>query len=558
MSLPHSTPAGSGGHGQGLPPYAAFRPTGELPRLRAEQLGLTASDLDAGLASLPFPADEPLCLACDPSPLDESQLVVVSPAAAGLIGLTPAAFRQPAWSALLSGEAVLEQTPSYATVYAGHQFGVFVPRLGDGRALNLGRVRGWELQLKGAGSTPYARHADGRAVLRSSVREFLCSEAMAALGVPTTRALSLVHSATPVFREQVEPGAVVCRMAPSFVRFGHFEYLTLRRRPELSWLLIDHLIEQQPLFQAASGLTDGRRLSAFFEAVMTATAQLMAHWTAEGFMHGVMNTDNFSILGLTIDYGPFGWMEGFEAQSVCNHSDDQGRYRFSHQPAIGLWNVERLLAALTAVAVWRLGQVAGSQWTEAWREDLMPRYEAAFQAHFQQLMAKKLGVAALPSMQGLIDGLYPLLQRQQIDYPRFMRGLAGLDLRQAPDQSPEAWASVLDECPDRDDGLAWLRQYRGLALAQAAPGVSPDQASQLPAKALADWQQARRAANPAFVLRNWVGEEIIRALEDEGDSGPIEKALRVFLSPYEDHPEAAHWRAAPPDWAKNLSLSCSS
>jgi len=371
------------------------------------------------------------------------------------MGLQPEALQSnPAWIELLSGAATLKERPAYASVYAGHQFGSFVPRLGDGRALNLAAINGWVLQLKGAGTTPYARFADGRAVLRSSVREFLCSEAMAGLGVPTTRALSLVVSSTAVFREQPEPAAIVCRVAPSFIRFGHFEYFAARGRPDLMIQLMDVLIRHQPAFEGLRGQQGADRLIAFFELAVERTAALMAHWTAVGFMHGVMNTDNFSILGLTLDYGPFGWMEGFSAGHICNHTDSQGRYAFGQQPSVGLWNLQRLLVALSTIDP--------GQPIEKRNEALIEQYQQAFQTHFHHRMAKKLGLDPhLPTdqLESLLQGLYGLLSAKSCDFPTWMRNLSRVDLTVDPAEPSDfarAYGALADHGLHHGDLVEWL------------------------------------------------------------------------------------------------------
>ncbi|MFZ9670147.1 MAG: protein adenylyltransferase SelO [Burkholderiaceae bacterium] len=526
-----------------LPPLSAYPPSGVVPQCSPESLGLKPEAWQKGLGQL---VPQGLGLACDPTPLDRAEWVSVSSRAASLLGLTPdELLQQPAWLALLSGQQTVQGHAAYASVYAGHQFGVFVPRLGDGRALNLGMLNGWELQLKGAGPTPYARHADGRAVLRSSIREYLCSEFMAALGVPTTRALSLVSAATPVFRETTETAAVVCRLAPSFVRFGHFEYLASQQQPALLQELVDHLVQTQPNFEALRGQPSGAsRNRAFFEQVADQTAALMAHWTVQGFMHGVMNTDNFSILGLTIDYGPYGWMEHFAVHHICNHSDHQGRYAYSQQPSIGLWNLQRLLVALSSVD---LGEPI-----QAINERLIESYEKTFQQTYQTGMARRLG---LPSEQtealaSLLQNLYPLLT--SVDYPRFMRAMAEIDPRENP-QDPagllKGYGPLVDEMLDREALARWLVDYRQLWLADH--GAQAD---------LASWQATVRQANPAFVLRNWVAQEIIQAAQ-EGDWSGLHDGLRIFTNPFDEHldlPHRQHWRQSPPDWAHHLEVSCSS
>lgn len=526
-----------------LPPLSAYRPSGTVPACTLEGLGLAPAAWQPGLSAL---VDDGLGLACDPTPLVDPKLISISSQAALLVGLTPEQLiNQADWLALLAGHKTVAGLPAYASVYAGHQFGVFVPRLGDGRALNLGRLHGWELQLKGAGPTPYARHADGRAVLRSSIREYLCSEFMAALGVPTTRALSLVSATTPVFRETTETAAVVCRLAPSFVRFGHFEYLASQNQPGLMQRLVNHLVDDQPEFMALRGIPEGaERNRAFFEQIAERTATLMALWTVHGFMHGVMNTDNFSILGLTIDYGPYGWMEAFHAGHICNHSDHQGRYAYGQQPSIGLWNLQRLLVALSVLD---LGEPV-----QAINERLIHSYEDHFQRSFQAGMASRLGLTTQhgASFDALLGGLYGLLPA--VDYPRFMRALGSIDPREDPladNGLTVGYQALSDEVLDRQALAAWLGDYRRLW--QVDHGQT---------ESIEAWQQSVRRANPAFVLRNWVAQDIIQAAQ-QGDWSALHDGLRIFSAPFDEHPELSHrqhWRQPPPDWAHHLEVSCSS
>ena len=526
-----------------LPPLSAYRPAGCVPQCSPESLGLPAQAWQTGLGQL---VPQGLGLACDPTPLDQAEWVSISSQAASLLGLNAEQLlQQPGWLALLSGQQTVQGQAAYASVYAGHQFGVFVPRLGDGRALNLGLLNGWELQLKGAGPTPYARHADGRAVLRSSIREYLCSEFMAALGVPTTRALSLVSATPPVFRETTETAAVVCRIAPSFVRFGHFEYLASQQQTALLQQLIDHLIEAQVSFEPLRRQpSSASRNRAFFEQVADQTAALMAHWTVQGFMHGVMNTDNFSILGLTIDYGPYGWMDHFDVHHICNHSDHQGRYAYSQQPSIGLWNLQRLLVAVSAVD---LGEPI-----QAINERLIESYEKTFQQTYRMGMARRLGLQSHQSeaFESLLQSLYALLV--SVDYPRFMRAMGSIDPRQDP-QDPEAlmrgYGPLVDEVLDRAALVAWLVDYRKLWIADQSPQAD-----------VSAWQTGVRQANPAFVLRNWVAQEIIQAAQ-RGDWSGVHDGLRIFTNPFDEHldlPHRQHWRQAPPEWAHQLEVSCSS
>ena len=280
-------------------------------------------------------------------PLSDPYLISYSPAAAAVLDLDPAVFQDPHTTQVFAGNTCLPGMQPLAMLYAGHQFGHYVPQLGDGRAMLLGEVQSahnqhWEWHLKGAGTTPYSRHADGRAVLRSSIREYLASEAMAGLGIPTTRALCLVGSDSPVYREQPETAATVLRMAPSFVRFGSFEVFFYRQQFHHLKTLADYVIQHDFLSLAAAP----QPYLALLHEVIQRTADLFAAWQLVGFAHGVLNTDNMSILGLTLDYGPFGFLDNYDPNFICNHSDQEGRYAFAAQPSIGLWNLRCLAQAL--------------------------------------------------------------------------------------------------------------------------------------------------------------------------------------------------------------------
>ncbi|MEA2721010.1 MAG: serine/tyrosine/threonine adenylyltransferase, partial [Candidatus Eremiobacteraeota bacterium] len=325
-----------------------------------------------------------------PAGIPGARLVAFSPDAAALVSLRPGEERRPEFEALVAGNTLLEGMEPVAALYGGHQFGVWAGQLGDGRAILLGEVRNdavsepqrrrgpdnWELQIKGGGLTAFSRFADGRAVVRSTVREFLASEAMHHLGVPTTRALAMAAGDEPVLRERVERAATMIRMAPSFVRFGSFEIFHYRKQHEHVRTLADYVIDR---FYPECGDADDR-YARFFAAVVERTAALMAHWQAVGFAHGVMNTDNFSILGLTLDYGPYGFMEAYEPGLICNHTDETGRYAFDRQPTIGLWNCFALAEALSSL-------ISKDQ-----IETALAHYEHVYRSAFLDLIRAKLGV----------------------------------------------------------------------------------------------------------------------------------------------------------------------
>lgn len=465
-----------------------------------------------------------------PTPLPEPYLLAYSRNAARLLGLPDSP--QPDLIEVLAGNAVPPGAEPLAAVYSGHQFGVYVPRLGDGRALLLGEVRGadgspWEIQLKGAGRTPYSRQGDGRAVLRSSIREFLCSEAMAGLGVPTTRALSVVGSDFPVFRETTETAAVVARLSPSFVRFGSFEYFAHTGRIERLRELADYVIAR--FYPEA--LDAPEPVLAWLALVVRRTAQLIARWQGVGFMHGVLNSDNMSILGLTLDYGPFQFMDGFDAAHICNHSDSSGRYSWHRQPEIGLWNLYALGQALLPLV---RDEAALRAVLDQYREDFGAALEAEFHA--------KLGLATVrPEDEDLIESLLALLHAQRVDWTIFWRHLSRFQGAAGED------SALRDLFIEREAFDAWALRYR----------------ERLAAEASVDAERSARmlATNPKFVLRNWIAEEVIRAARGdagERDTTPLAQVLALLESPFDEHPGFERYAALPPDWAAGLSLSCSS
>jgi uncharacterized protein YdiU (UPF0061 family) len=478
-----------------------------------------------------------------PAGLPEPYLVGASREVAELFGLDPDEIGRPEFREIFAGNTLPPGSAALAAVYSGHQFGVWAGQLGDGRAHLLGGLRNahghWEIQLKGAGRTPYSRGADGRAVLRSSIREFLCSEAMAALGIPTTRALSVVGADLPVRREEIESAAVVARVAPSFVRFGSFEHWAAHGRSDELRLLADYVIDTfRPECRAADN-----PYSALLADVSRRTGELIARWMAVGFMHGVMNTDNMSILGLTLDYGPFGFMEAFDAGHVCNHSDDRGRYNYRNQPHVGQWNLYRLAEAFRPLA--------GDQ--ALVRAVVDDNYGDAFDAHFEQLMCAKLGLReALPDDENFITGTFALLQQQRPDFTQFFRALSQLPaapqgdfLRGAVDTEKQVKtdAPLRDLFVDRAACDAWLTNWRA-RLAQTPWDDDVRQA-------------AMRAANPKYVLRNWLAEVAIRKAQDK-DFSEVERLLACLRRPFDEQPEFERYAALPPDWANGLEVSCSS
>jgi len=492
-----------------------------------------------------------------PTPVRAPTLIAHAAEVAELLGLDPAACTGDDFVQVFAGNRLLPGMDPFAMCYGGHQFGNWAGQLGDGRAINLGEVRGrdggrWTLQLKGAGPTPYSRMADGLAVLRSSVREFLCSEAMHHLGVPTTRALSLVGTGEQVMRDmfydgrpRAEPGAIVCRVAPSFVRFGNFEILAARGETELLRRLVDHCIRSDFPHLGAPGRDT---CLAWLAEVATRTATMIVHWLRVGFVHGVMNTDNMSILGLTIDYGPYGWLEDYDPDWTPNTTDAQGRrYRYGQQAQIALWNLVRLANAIYPLV-----------------EDV-PALEAALDAYAQRyetewlaMMAGKLGWDALADEadRELVDELFAALRLAETDMTIFFRHLAALPcaeerpLDDATLLAPLVAASYApDAIPDaqRARFTDWFARYRSRVRRDGTPD---------------DVRAARmNRVNPKYVLRNYLAQEAID-LAEAGDDSRVHELLDLLRHPYDEQPGRERYAAKRPEWARHRAgcsmLSCSS
>ena len=466
----------------------------------------------------------------DATTLPDPSLVAFNPDAAQLLDLDPAAAGEPELAHYLCGNRRLPGAEPLAQAYAGHQFGVWVPQLGDGRALLLGEARNargesWDLHLKGAGPTRFSRHGDGRSVLRSAIREYLACEALHGLGIPTTRALAIVGSDLPVQRERLETAATLLRLSPSHVRFGTFEYFAARGDAPRLGELLEYVIGRH--FPAAREAADPALW--VFEEVCRRTATLIAHWMAAGFAHGVMNTDNMSLLGLTLDYGPYGFLDQYDAGFVCNHSDTGGRYAFDQQPGVGMWNCARLGDALLTLG--------GDP--DTWQKAL-ERYWPAFNDAYRRLMRGKLGLnsgdadfaddAGDAGDAELIADLLDLLQQERLDYTGFFRSLASY--------RPGGELAAASESMK-----AWLIRYSARLRAESSVD--------------AERTQRMRRVNPKYVLRNWIAQEAIDAAQ-RGEFELIEALRRLFADPFAEHPGMERFAEPPSAAVRELAVSCSS
>mgnify|MGYP001816983434 FL=1 len=491
-----------------------------------------------------------------PKPTTQPVLVHYSAEVAAELGLHVADIVSPEFLQLMSGNAVADGMDPHAACYGGHQFGNWAGQLGDGRAITLGEVvnepgERFMLQLKGAGPTPYSRMADGLAVLRSSIREFLCSEAMHHLGVPTTRALSLATTGDQVLRDMFydgraayEPGAVVCRVAPSFIRFGSFEIFAAREDHETLRMLADHTIATHFPHLGDPG---PETYAAWFTEVARRTAEMIVHWQRVGFVHGVMNTDNMSIHGLTIDYGPYGWLEDYDPSWTPNTTDAANRrYRFANQPAMAQWNLTRLANAIFPL----VGDA------DLLHEGL-ERYVDGFNVGWQQMMNDKLGLGPVTDGdEQLVGALLDLLPRTETDMTLFFRGLAQVPATSGPLATEALLAPIAPAyyLPEQltgdllDDTVAWLERYRTRARATGLSDI--------------DRADAMNQVNPLYVLRNYLAQLAIDAAQDQDDHGMVAELLDVLRNPYREQPGMERYAEKRPDWARTRAgcsqLSCSS
>lgn len=463
--------------------------------------------------------------ALQPTPLPQPHWVGTSASVADLLELDAGWMASDEALQILSGNARLPGSSPLASVYSGHQFGVWAGQLGDGRAILLGETTGGlEVQLKGSGRTPYSRMGDGRAVLRSSIREFLCSEAMHALGVPTSRALCVTGSPAPVRREETETAAVVTRVAQSFIRFGHFEHFAARDMLDELRTLADYVIDRYYPACRTTPRPGSNAYAALLQAVSERTATLMAHWQAVGFCHGVMNTDNMSILGLTIDYGPFQFLDAFVPGHVCNHSDTQGRYAYNRQPNVAYWNLFCLARAL-------LPLIGDEEMAQA----ALASYKSVFSTDFMARMRAKLGLTTERANDAeLIDAILSLLAKNGVDYTIFWRRLSHA-------VAQGNFEPVRDLFADRAGWEQFLLSYSEL-LTHTDKALAAD---------------LMLKCNPKFVLRNHLGEQAIRAAK-QGDFSELQTLQRLLDRPFDEHPGHDAWADFPPHWASSIEISCSS
>ncbi len=446
--------------------------------------------------------------------LPNAKMVSLNPLGAELIGLRLSDLSSESALRFFSGAEIISGAEPLAMIYSGHQFGGYSPQLGDGRGLLLGQVRGnknilWDIHLKGAGQTPFCRGADGRAVLRSSIREYLASEALHHLNIPTSRALCLIGSDEPVMREKLETAAGLIRLSESHIRFGTFEYFCYTDQPDELKRLADYVLENHyPEFQDDPNPYDRMLLE-----IAARTAQMIAQWQAFGFAHGVMNTDNMSILGHTFDYGPYGFMEVFDPGYICNHSDDMGRYAFDQQPTIGLWNCLALAHAMKQLIM------------PGTLEHMRGHYQVQFFEYYNRLMNRKLGLGEpTEADKNLVIRLLTLLKEHRMDYTIFFRNLS-------------------DAIPQDEAFKDWLKDYHS-RLEQEK--TTPEQR-----------QENMRAINPKYILRNYLAQTAIEQAE-KGSFGEIEQLMKILQRPFDDQPLFDNYAMETPEWGQHLEISCSS
>ena len=452
-----------------------------------------------------------------PTPLIRPHLIHANKDVAKVLDIDESELESEAFVTFLNGKHAVEGSDTFAMCYAGHQFGHYVPRLGDGRAINIGTIDKYHLQLKGAGITEYSRHGDGRAVLRSSIREYLMSEAMQGLSIPSTLCLGIIGSDHNVRRETIEKAAVVCRVSTSWVRFGTFEYYAHEGMFKELEALADYAIDEN--FPHIKGKDN--RYTLLFNDVMIITARLIAQWMSVGFNHGVMNTDNMSIAGLTIDYGPYAFLDDFRHDNICNHTDQHGRYSFANQPQVAKWNLRALMMALSPLS------------TVEKMEKNLAMFDKIYMRYYHYYMCKKLGLPG--TVEGdpeLIDDMLDMLEVLQVDYTLFFRTLSHYEGDRA---------ALLRTGLYHEPMNAWLDRYDA-RIQTIDTAVRKEQ---------------MLGANPKYVLKNYMLQEAIDAAE-KGDFSVVDDLFKIAQNPFDEHPEFERWAGATPNEFKNKKLSCSS
>lgn len=460
----------------------------------------------------------------EPTPLDKPFLISTSQSAAKLLGVDEDLALDEALINIVNGKTKLEGSETFAMCYGGHQFGEFTGRLGDGRVINLGKIKGQNLQLKGAGLTLYSRLGDGRAVLRSSLREYLISEAMYGLGIETSRALALIGSHTDVRREQLEKGAIVLRLSPTWVRFGTFEYFYASGEHDKLKILADYVIDESfPSLKESEGV-----YLKMYEQIVKNTATTIAKWQSVGFNHGVMNTDNMSIDGRTIDYGPFAFLDDYNPHNVCNETDKQGLYSFKNQPIAARWNLDMLARVLSPIIDYDLSE-----------EVLTDTFWSTYTKVYQELLYEKMGLQTKEDEdKELLEGMIRALGSSTIDYTQFFRKLSRFTLEKKGNKS-----EILTSCVNREPLGKWLDKY-SQRLDKETLNVNARHKKML-------------KVNPKYILKNHILQEAIEKAE-EHDFSMVNELLKVALAPFDEHPELEYLCKPAPIKSNNIQLSCSS
>ena len=473
-----------------------------------------------------------------PTPIPDPYWVAISPSCAKLVNIPLSKEGLPedaSWLGVLAGNQLNTTSHQFlnpiSTAYSGHQFGVWAGQLGDGRAILLGEIADQELQLKGAGKTRFSRMGDGRAVLRSSIREFLCSEAMHSLGIPTTRALSVVGSDLPIRRETIETAAVCARIAPSFLRIGHFEHFSALKSHDRLKELADYLIKAH--YPACNRAEDS--YLELFKSICQRSADLVAQWQAVGFCHGVLNSDNISVLGLTMDYGPFGFLDQFQIDHICNHSDQGGRYAYHRQPQIMHWNMACLASAMLPLLELRYSEQEAQDFLRSALEEF-----PVFYAHaWQDLFRKKIGLSiALDTDIALIESLLQAMHDSRVDFTSFFRRLSNIKVDASLEHNP-----LRNEFINRESIDQWFADY----VKRLKVESSND----------SERQKSMNEVNPKYVLRNHLAQIAIERAQQK-DFSEVKKLLEILSKPYEDQPDNEFYSLPPTQDFQAIEVSCSS